>query len=126
MVSKDQTLGALIFLVCAVVAIGYIIAMVFPGQVAEWISPIIDVTAAGIRYWLVGIPVLVAFVVVLAIGAWIGWTMATTPPPKPLEEIEAEEKAEEKEEEKVEEAKPEEKPEPTEKVEAGKEKKKKK
>jgi predicted DNA-binding transcriptional regulator len=21
------------------------------------------------------------------IGAWIGWTMATTPPPKPIEEI---------------------------------------
>lgn len=24
---------------------------------------------------------------VLAIGAWIGWTMATTPAPKPIEEI---------------------------------------
>jgi len=23
----------------------------------------------------------------LFIGAWIGWTMATTPPPKPIEEI---------------------------------------
>jgi len=32
------------------------------------------------------------------IGAWIGWTMATTPPPKPIEEItaEVEEAAEEK------------------------------
>ena len=31
------------------------------------------------------------------IGAWIGWTMATTPPPKPIEEIttEMEEKKEE-------------------------------
>ncbi len=38
-----------------------------------------------------------AFVTTLAIGAWIGWTMATTPPPKPIEEIatEMEEKKEE-------------------------------
>jgi predicted DNA-binding transcriptional regulator len=43
--------------------------------------------------------VFVAFVVVLAIGAWIGWTMATTPPPKPIEEFEVETKEEEKEEE---------------------------
>lgn len=114
MASKDQAIGALIFIVCLVVAIGYVIAMVIPGEVAKWIGPIIDVTPAGIRYWLVGIPVLVAFVVVLAIGAWIGWTMATTPPPRPLEEIEAEEKLEE-----------EEKPEPTEKAETEKKKKKK-
>jgi len=51
--------------------------------------------------WLVGVPVYIALVAVLVIGAWIGWTMATTPPPKPIEEIEAEEKpAEEKEEKK--------------------------
>jgi len=33
----------------------------------------------------------------MAIGAWIGWTMATTPPPKPIEEIttEMEEKKDE-------------------------------
>jgi len=33
----------------------------------------------------------------MAIGAWIGWTMATTPPPKPIEEItsEIDEKTEE-------------------------------
>ena len=40
----------------------------------------------------------VAFnIAILAIGAWIGWTMATTPPPKPIEEIttEIEEKKEE-------------------------------
>jgi len=30
----------------------------------------------------------------MGIGAWIGWTMATTPPPKPIEEIEQEEKIE--------------------------------
>jgi hypothetical protein len=54
-------------------------------------------TEENVRYWLVAVPVLVAFVAVLFIGAWIGWTMATTPPPKPIEEIttEIEEKKEE-------------------------------
>ena len=42
----------------------------------------------------VAIPVLIAFIAVMAIGAWMGWTMATTPPPKPIEEIEAETKSE--------------------------------
>jgi predicted DNA-binding transcriptional regulator len=37
----------------------------------------------------------------MGIGAWIGWTMATTPPPKPIEEITSEiEKETEKPEEK--------------------------
>lgn len=94
MASKDQAIGALICIVCVVVAIGYIIAMFFPLYVADLVSNITSATAAGVRYWLVAIPVLVAFVAVLCIGAWIGWTMATTPPPKPIEEIEAEEKAE--------------------------------
>jgi len=47
-----------------------------------------------VRFWLVAIPVAVAFVLVFGIGAWIGWTMATTPPPKPIE-FEEEEEAEE-------------------------------
>jgi len=29
-------------------------------------------------------------ILIFAIGAWMGWTMATTPPPKPIEEIETE------------------------------------
>jgi predicted DNA-binding transcriptional regulator len=49
----------------------------------------------SIRLWLVAIPVLVAFVTVLGIGAWIGWTMATTPPPKPIEETQLEQTTEE-------------------------------
>ena len=30
------------------------------------------------------------FLGVLFLGAWIGWTLATTPPPKPLEELQTE------------------------------------
>ncbi len=104
MASKDQAIGAVIFIVCLVVAIGYIIGMIFPGWASKILSPL-SIEKADIQYWLVAIPVLVAFVAVLAIGAWIGWTMATTPPPKPLEEIEAEEKPEPTEEVKTEEKK---------------------
>jgi len=93
-VSKDQAIGGIIFLVCIVIIIGYIAALFFPTEVAGLIGlKFRDLYHA--RLWLVAIPVLIALVAILGIGAWIGWTMATTPPPKPIEEIEAEEKAEE-------------------------------
>jgi len=99
MVSKDQAIGWVIFIVCVVIAIGYIAALFFPKEVGDLIRlEIKDVYHA--RIWLVAIPVLIAFVAILGIGAWIGWTMATTPPPKPIEEIEVEEELEEEKEEK--------------------------
>jgi len=98
MVSKDQAIGWVIFLVCAVIAVLYFIAMIFPGNVLELLSS--DMEPDTFRLYLVAIPVLIAFIAILAIGAWIGWTMATTPPPKPIEEFEAEEKEEKVEEEK--------------------------
>jgi len=98
MVSKDQGIGGAILAVCVIVVIGYIVLVVDPG--------LFSLDASTVRLDAVLILVSIAFIAVLAIGAWIGWTMATTPPPKPLEEFtnEAEEK---KEEPKVEEpAKP--------------------
>ena len=96
MVSKDQAIGWIIFLVCVVVMIGYVVTMFFYEQIVKpLLESVIDVsswTPTGVRSWLVAIPVLIAFVAILAIGAWIGWTMATTPPPKPIEEFEVEEK----------------------------------
>jgi hypothetical protein len=107
MVSKDQAIGGLIFIVCVVVIIGYIAGLFFYDPwIKDWLENSFNITwsTGGVRYWLVAIPVLIAFVAILGIGAWIGWTMATTPPPKPIEEIEAEEMEEEekKEEEKKE------------------------
>jgi len=95
MVSKDQAIGGVICLVCVVVAVLYIIGLFgYEQLVKPWLN-IGSVDA--VHYWLIAVPVLVAFVAILAIGAWIGWTMATTPPPKPIEEIttEMEEKKEE-------------------------------
>jgi len=110
-VSKDQAIGGLIFIVCVVLIIGYIAGMFFYDPwIKDWLNNSFDISwsTTGVRTWLVAIPVLIAFVAVLGIGAWIGWTMATTPPPKPIEEIEAEEKKEEEKaegEEKAEEKK---------------------
>jgi hypothetical protein len=91
MASKDQLIGGIIFVICVVAGILYTIGLFFwPGA---------NLLGEKLPYiWLIAIPVFLAFIAIMAIGAWIGWTMATTPPPKPIEEITA--KAEEKEEEK--------------------------
>jgi fucose permease len=44
------------------------------------------------NYWAVAIPVLIGFLSVLALGFWIGWTMAVTEIEAPKPEI-TEEKA---------------------------------
>ena len=96
MVSKDQGIGGAILAVCVIVILGYLALIIFPAQVYGVIGKITENTGNNIRLDSVVILVSVAFVAVLAIGAWIGWTMATTPPPKPIEEIttEIEEKKE--------------------------------
>jgi len=114
MVSKDQAIGGIIFIVCVILIIGYIAALFFYPSIQTalgWTRPAYET----VKYWLIAIPVLIAFVAVLGIGAWIGWTMATTPPPKPIEEIEAEEKKEEEKEKEKEKAEEEEKAEEKEK-----------
>jgi len=95
MVSKDQAIGGVICLVCVVVAVLYVVGLFGYEQL---IKPWLNIGSVGaVQYWLIAVPVLIAFIAILAIGAWIGWTMATTPPPKPIEEIttEMEEKKEE-------------------------------
>jgi Mn2+/Fe2+ NRAMP family transporter len=91
MASKDQAIGWLIFAVCVVVIILYLVGLLYYGK------PLGDSAADpwSIQFTLVAVPVLLAFVLILGIGAWIGWTMATTPPPKPIEELETEAKKEE-------------------------------
>jgi predicted DNA-binding transcriptional regulator len=91
MASKDQAVGGVIFIVCVVVAVIYAVTLFYP----QWISILgVNASSATVQFWTLAIPVFIAFIVVMAIGAWIGWTMATTPPPKPIEEIEAETKTE--------------------------------
>jgi len=75
--SKDQAIGFLIFLTCTAVGILYCFGLFWPAQEA-------------FRFWIIAIPVFIGFIAIMAIGAWIGWTMATTPPPKPIQDIEQE------------------------------------
>jgi outer membrane biosynthesis protein TonB len=92
MVSKDQAIGGVIFIVCAIVGLLYVITLFWPG----WLNQAFGLDTSGVQFWVVAIPVLVAFIAIMGIGAWIGWTMATTPPPKPIEEITSEMEKEEK------------------------------
>lgn len=96
MVSKDQAIGGVIFIVCAVVGIIYVVTLFYP----QWLNTIgLNVEAtwiSNVQFWIVAVPVLIAFIAIMGIGAWIGWTMATTPPPKPIEEITSEMETEEK------------------------------
>jgi hypothetical protein len=83
---KDRTIGGLIFAVCLIVALAYVALLFFYDP---YIVSFLNIGAASnIQYWLIAAPVCIAFVSILAIGSWIGWTMATTPPPKPIEETE--------------------------------------
>ena len=91
MVSKDQGIGGAILAVCVIVAVGYLILVIDPSSISK--------TGNDVRLYAVLVLVSVAFIAILAIGAWIGWTMATTPPPKPIEEITAEIEVDEKKEE---------------------------
>jgi predicted DNA-binding transcriptional regulator len=79
MVNKDQGIGGAILIICVIVAIGYLVLVVDPG--------LFNLNATNVRLDAVLVLVSIAFIAILAIGAWIGWTMATTPPPKPIEEI---------------------------------------
>jgi hypothetical protein len=86
--SKDQAIGAAILTVCLIVAVGYLVTLFYP----QWLVTIgLLGSTVNVQFWVIAIPVFVAFIAILAIGAWIGYTMATTPPPKPIEEITTEE-----------------------------------
>jgi hypothetical protein len=84
MVSKDQSIGGIIFLVCAVIAVLYVVTLFYPAWIVNlgWASD-----AGVVQFWIIAVPVFIAFIAIMGIGAWIGWTMATTPPPKPIEDI---------------------------------------
>jgi predicted DNA-binding transcriptional regulator len=82
-VSKDQAIGGVMLLVCSLVAVLYIITLSYP----KWLVTLGLLSASSnVQFWLIAVPVFVAFEVIMFIGTWIGWTMATTPPPKPIEE----------------------------------------
>ena len=83
--SRDQAVGAILCIgsLIGILAYGWLVFA------SEWAMLTLQLTG---------------FIAVGAVGilAWIGYTLATTPPPKPIEDIEKElEKAEEKPEGRV-------------------------
>ena len=72
--SRDQVIGALILVASVIGIIIYGWVLFF----TEWAILLLQITG------------FVAVAAILGILAWIGYTLATTPPPKPIEEIEKE------------------------------------
>lgn len=72
--SRDQVIGFLILLVSAAVIPAYIY-LIF---LTDFYLLLLKITVA------------VAVAGVFGVLGWIGYTLATTPPPKPIEEIEKE------------------------------------
>ena len=72
--SRDQAIGALLVAVsiAVIVVYGWLVFL------SEWWMLILKITG------------FIAVLAVFGILAWIGYTLATTPPPKPIEEIEKE------------------------------------
>jgi predicted DNA-binding transcriptional regulator len=73
-VGKDQVVGVVLMLVSISIIVGYGWLLFF----TEWTLLLIQLT------------LMIAVAAVLGVVAWIGYTLATTPPPKSIEEIEKE------------------------------------
>ena len=72
--SKDQAIGVLLLVggILGILLYGWLVFL------SEWAMVVLQLTG------------FVAVAGVLGILSWIGYTLATTPPPKPIEEIEKE------------------------------------
>ena len=81
MVGRDQTIGSLIILVCIIIALVYTVGLFFFGSPLTW----------SIQFTLIAVPVFLALIAILVLGTWIGWTMATIPPPIEDLQVQAEE-----------------------------------
>ncbi len=82
---RDSTLGFSLFGLGIVAMIAYFWAIF----VADITYPELEFLGRSIGDWAILIPVLVVVYLFLFIVVWMGWTMATTPPPLPLEEKES-------------------------------------
>ena len=80
---NNKTLGILIFALSILAMIGYFCWL--------FLAP------EDLRDWALIVPVMIIVYVFLFIVAWIGWAMASTPPPLPLTGKTSEEEETEKE-----------------------------
>ncbi len=73
--TKEQVLGWIVFAASIVGIIVYFLLMFVP-PLNQWAFLVMSIT------------LFIGVAVVLGILAWIGYTLATTPPPEPLPELE--------------------------------------
>ncbi len=73
--TKEQVLGWIVFAASIVGIIVYFLLMFVP-PLTQWAFLVMSIT------------LFIGVAVVLGILAWIGYTLATTPPPEPLPELE--------------------------------------
>ena len=76
---NDRAVGGLILALSVLAMIGYFLwffGPYLPGW-PRW--------GEGVSEWAIRIPVIIAVYAVLGVLGWIGYTMATTPPPVPIE-----------------------------------------
>jgi len=83
-VVSDRAIGVGLILVSVIVILIYFWLLFIP--------PDLDVPLLNIKVteFLIRLTVMIGVLGVFGILAWIGYTLATTPPPKPIEEIERE------------------------------------
>lgn len=81
---SDRAIGIGLMVVSVVVILVYFWLLFIP---PDLIVPLLNVS---ITEFLIRLTVMVGVLGVFGILAWIGYTLATTPPPKPIEEIERE------------------------------------
>ncbi len=112
---KDKIYGLVILAVGVLIAVFYTIML----PVDLWVTQenlggvlrpegfefMIGVWDVANWKWALAIPIYLIVVVICLIAVWIGYSMLTTPPPVPLEELEEELEAEEAKDKKPEEKK---------------------
>jgi type VI protein secretion system component VasK len=88
---RDKTLGGLLLTVSILAMIGYFYWLFLAPK---------DLIVLGkpLSEWALIVPVMIIVYAFLFIVAWIGWAMASTPPPLPLTKETSEEEETEKEE----------------------------
>ncbi|MHA1693766.1 MAG: hypothetical protein ACTSUG_00775 [Candidatus Helarchaeota archaeon] len=104
--AKDKIYGALILVIALIALIWYFLYAVIYGGFYGWYPTKTDaimamisdgwpswlvagITLGGLSWrWAVIGPMFIMAAVILGIAMWIGFTMLTTPPPVPLEELE--------------------------------------
>ena len=96
----SRALGVGILLAGIIVIVFYTLWLFMPG-----IYPELPITLPEVNIWALVVPVYLAMLLMCIIVIWIGYTIATTPPPEPISEEELKKLEEELEKELMEEEK---------------------